>query len=71
MMKNNVIFKSTVLLQLQNVLKGESQTEPLRVRDYERDAMTQRYPFCRRVRLYGGAGKDSDDMRRPITGSSL
>lgn len=70
-MKNNVIFKPTVLLQLQNVLKGESQTEPLQVRDYERDAMTQRYPFCRRVRLYGGAGKDSDDMRRLITGSSL
>lgn len=53
------------------MLKGESQTKPLQERDHKRQAMKQRYPFCRRVRLYGGAGKDSDDIRKPITGSSL
>lgn len=49
------------------MLKHESQTEPLQGRDYERGAMAQRYLFCRRVRMYGGAGRDSDDMRRLIT----
>lgn len=70
-MKNNIVFKPTVILQLQNMLEDESQTEPLQGRDYERGAMTQRYLFCRRVRLYGGVGKDSDGMRTLITGSSL
>lgn len=70
-MKNNIIFKPTVILQLQNMLKDESQTEPLQEKDYERGAMTQRYLFCRRVRLYGGAVKDCDVMRRLITGFSL
>lgn len=69
-MKNNIMFKPTVILQLQKALRDESQTEPLQGRDCERGAMAQTYPFCRRARLYGGAGKDSDD-RRLITAFSL
>lgn len=70
-MKNNIMFKPTVILHLQKALRDESQTEPLQGRDHERGAMAQAYPFCRRARLYGGAGKDSDDRRRLITASSL
>lgn len=70
-MKNKIRFKPTETLQIQNMLKGESQTEPLQRRDHKREAMKQRCQFCRRVRLYVEAGEDSNYIKKSIIGSSL